>query len=294
MSRPMTSGVSAVSGFVANGHQTLHHVSCSPSKIPYGGFSPVRLQTGIRRRPSPHRGLYAAKAAVSGACSSFEHFGGPLLPRPSRPEALGSPAGYAVPPGLRLLWPHPSLSSSPTGLSSSSDRVFRSREGPHFPLRVCPIVPPPGPRRTGRLHGCSSAVRGSLRLFRTGSASAFPRSSVPAWPCNEADSGSLALRPDGLLALHRPGRLLSSLHLLSRLKKASSMTMRRTANCRSRTSTGKTRSPVGCERNTRNIRKTQAILGKGDSPKRKEGRPVENLLFPCLPCIPWSQMLFQG
>ena len=45
MFRPVTSGVSALSGFVANGHQAMHHVSFSPSKIPYGGFSPVRLQT---------------------------------------------------------------------------------------------------------------------------------------------------------------------------------------------------------------------------------------------------------
>ena len=31
-------------------------VSSSPSKIPYGGFSPVRLQTGFPPRPSPARG----------------------------------------------------------------------------------------------------------------------------------------------------------------------------------------------------------------------------------------------
>ncbi len=30
------------------------YVSSSPSKIPYVGFSPVRLQTGIRPRPSHH------------------------------------------------------------------------------------------------------------------------------------------------------------------------------------------------------------------------------------------------
>jgi hypothetical protein len=47
MFRPMASGVSALWGFVANGHQTVHHVSFSPSKIPYGGFSPVRLQIGL-------------------------------------------------------------------------------------------------------------------------------------------------------------------------------------------------------------------------------------------------------
>jgi hypothetical protein len=38
--------------------------------------------------------------------------------------------------------------------------------------------------------------------------------------------GSHSLRPDGLLALHRPGRLHSSFHLLSRLSKTSNMTTR--------------------------------------------------------------------
>jgi hypothetical protein len=51
MIRPMTSSVSALSGIVANGHQTLHFVSSAPSKIPYGGFSPVRLQTRLTQRP---------------------------------------------------------------------------------------------------------------------------------------------------------------------------------------------------------------------------------------------------
>ena len=51
MIRPMTSSVSALSGFVAKGHQTVHFVSSAPSKIPYGGFSPVRLQTRLTPRP---------------------------------------------------------------------------------------------------------------------------------------------------------------------------------------------------------------------------------------------------
>src|SRR5712691_1906649 len=51
MIRPMTSDVSALSGIVANGHQALHIVSSAPSKIPYGGFSPVRLQTRLTPRP---------------------------------------------------------------------------------------------------------------------------------------------------------------------------------------------------------------------------------------------------
>src|SRR6266581_1861679 len=51
MIRPMTSNVTALSGIVANGHQALHVVSSAPSKIPYGGFSPVRLQTRLTPRP---------------------------------------------------------------------------------------------------------------------------------------------------------------------------------------------------------------------------------------------------
>ena len=51
MIRPMTSNVAALSGFVANGHQAIHFVSSAPSKIPYGGFSPVRLQTHLTPRP---------------------------------------------------------------------------------------------------------------------------------------------------------------------------------------------------------------------------------------------------
>src|SRR5438876_5427820 len=51
MIRPMTSNVSALSGIVANGPQAIHFVSSAPSKIPYGGFSPVRLQTRLTPRP---------------------------------------------------------------------------------------------------------------------------------------------------------------------------------------------------------------------------------------------------
>jgi len=46
----MPSGVSALSSLVANGHQAVHHVSSSLSETPYGGFSPVRLQTELASR----------------------------------------------------------------------------------------------------------------------------------------------------------------------------------------------------------------------------------------------------
>jgi hypothetical protein len=52
MGRSAASVVSALSGFGANGRQTVHHVSSPLPKIPYGGFSPVRLQTELLPRPS--------------------------------------------------------------------------------------------------------------------------------------------------------------------------------------------------------------------------------------------------
>jgi hypothetical protein len=50
--RPIASSVSALSRFVANSDQTMPTVSSVPSKIPYGGFSPVRLQTGCQQHAS--------------------------------------------------------------------------------------------------------------------------------------------------------------------------------------------------------------------------------------------------
>jgi hypothetical protein len=53
MFRLASSCVSALSSFVAKRSQTMRHVSCSLSEIPYVGFSPVRLQAGFQRQPSP-------------------------------------------------------------------------------------------------------------------------------------------------------------------------------------------------------------------------------------------------
>ena len=82
MGRPMTSNVSTLSGIVANGHQAMHFVSSVPSKIPYGGFSPVRLQTRCRdaifggalapsyRRVQPSSGIHPLWLSGYLDCSS--------------------------------------------------------------------------------------------------------------------------------------------------------------------------------------------------------------------------------
>jgi len=138
------------------GRACLACVSSSPSKIPYGGFSPVRLQTGCQPQPSPSRAYMRPPAhapALPGFRRSMSAPG--RSPEHSGPEALGSPAGYSVPPGLRLLWPHPSLSVSPADLGLRLIRsVFALRaEAERFPNLLCVSVlsvPSSVPRRTGR------------------------------------------------------------------------------------------------------------------------------------------------
>jgi hypothetical protein len=114
MIRPMASGVSTLSGGVANGHQIMHFVSFALSKIPYGGFSPVRLQTSLTPQPpsqalahpligchrsclQPQR-LTRRRTFVQAALRSSTQATGPV--------ALGSPTGCIVRPAHRLLWPH--------------------------------------------------------------------------------------------------------------------------------------------------------------------------------------------
>ena len=108
MIRPMASNVSALSGIVANGHQAIYFVSSAPSKIPYGGFSPVRLQTGCQQRPSLRRqlirghsgGLLRERLLRSRTCVRRHSR---LLTPHTCPVALGSASGYIVRQPHRLL-----------------------------------------------------------------------------------------------------------------------------------------------------------------------------------------------
>ena len=213
-------------------------VSSSPSKIPYGEFSPVRLQTGIRPRPSPARsGFHPAPAYTrfksrsrqratsrSGTCVQAA-----LSPSdrtlPSRGPWLAS--GFCCPAGSSL-----TMTSSET--LGPSRRLIHSPPGrtwaERFPNLLClsvSSVPPSVPRQTGRLHwavASSSAL--AFPISVVGRHLHAPRVPVPAWLCNEAAKFALCYGPEESLALHRPGRLRSSFHLLSRLTKASNMTTR--------------------------------------------------------------------
>ncbi len=183
MGRPVASNVSVFSDCVAKSHQALQHVSSSPSKIPYGGFSPVRLQAGCQPRPSPTgeglsaRPTYARLRATytepqpavpregtparTGATTVIE----PTLKRHSPPLPPARPPrgpwlarGFCSPAGSSLTMassePLPPLRRLIAFVRTAPARRPRlgwAGEGPHFPPPVCSTVPPPVPRRSGRL-----------------------------------------------------------------------------------------------------------------------------------------------
>ena len=180
------------------------HVSSSPSKIPYGGFSPVRLQTGIQPRPSvslvglslgPHTpatdALYAAKSFLLPPDQRVQpnavlSRSGPVAKRHDHQQNGAIPSrgpwlrgGLCVPLDLRLLWPHPSLSALFHPLMHS--RVALSNpgaclgSGPEKVPNLLPVsVPSCRPPYPGGPDGClwlCFTIRAGLRHFRTGSAS---------------------------------------------------------------------------------------------------------------------------
>ena len=232
----LTTPVRRITGTCTRGTR----VSSSPSKIPYGGFSPVRLQTGIPPRPSPARsGLnrhpapaytrrkFLSPKRATGRKGTFVQAA--LSPSdrtlPSRGPWLAS--GLYCPAGSSL-----TMTSSETLDSSGltydfAARCYLGREVPQFTLPVCSLraaFRTPADRTIAL--GCFFTARFGLPHLCTGSASTNPRAPVPAWLCNEAAKFTLWYGPEELLAPHRPGRLRSSFHLLSRLTKASNITTR--------------------------------------------------------------------
>src|SRR5271157_4099843 len=232
----LTTPVQPITGTCTRGTR----VSSSPSKIPYGGFSPVRLQTGIPPRPSPARSgssLHPAPAYTRlkslsrkrATSRSGTFVQAALSPSdrtlPSRGPWLAS--GFCCPIGSTLTMTSSETLGSSRPTYDFADRFNRGREVPQFTLPVCFLraaFRTPADRTTSL--GCSFIVRLGLPHLCTGSASTSPRVPVPAWPCNEAAKFALCYGPEEWLALHRPGRLRSSFHLLSRLMKASNITTR--------------------------------------------------------------------
>ena len=257
----MTSSVSIVSDIVANGHQIILTFPAPPLKFRTVGFPQYGFKRKIRRDlrpwtleikrmtriPSVPTNLYAARVhlflARVAQCLRVPRGG--LF----RPEALGSPGGYVVPPGHHLLRPHEPLSVSPTGLLSlSSKRVFvlRSasdgyREDPQFTPRVSLPVPSSVPRESG----------GAYRLFPSPPALAFTFSAearhLPistrrfSWVVCDFGAATFALcyGPVSCLLITGKSFYFRAFASWGHPQGASSITIRpKQSNCRSQTFTG--------------------------------------------------------
>jgi len=236
MFRSVTSNVSDLSAFVANGHHTLHPVSSSLPKIPYIGFSPVRLQTG--HPPPPSRPTTCPP--LIGGCSSHDtvnpnapHWVGAGAARHehSGPEALGSPSGCVVPSGHRLLRPHPPLSASPDdfGFPPYTPGLCFPAKAQSFPILLCVSflpcrLPYPGGRAA---FDCSSPPALAFTTFALARHPQYStQKSVHAWGAFRGSKVRFMLRPGRLLALHRQGRLRPSFHPMSHLRGTSDITTR--------------------------------------------------------------------
>jgi hypothetical protein len=227
-------------------------VSPSLSKIPYGGFSPVRLQTGIKPRPSSKMSSLSARPAFTQTPWTYTR-----LPSLSPKRAFirrGTfvqaelPLSYRNNPVQRSLAPQrvmlshrliayydlirASLPLPPVYvLSSGSLPLGLLRAGnekvPNLSCLSFPIVPSSVPRRLGDffrllLHRPLWPSPSSHKVgARVSTLGRFSRGS-----CNEAAKFASCYGPMKLLALLRQGRLLSSFHLLGHPSGVSSITTR--------------------------------------------------------------------
>jgi len=228
------------------------HVSSSLSKIPYGGFSPVRLQTGIQPRPSstmlslsvrpaytqppwiytrlkslsPKRALFRRGTFVQ-AGLSLSYRDHPVQRSLAPQRVMLSrriPAYYDL---IRASLPLPPV----YGLSSGFLPVGLLRAGeekvPNLSCLSFPIVPSSVPRR---LSDCirlllHRSLWPSPSLQEVGARVPTPAGPMRGWR-NEAAKFALCYGPMELLALHRQGRLRSSFHLLGHPSGVSNITTR--------------------------------------------------------------------
>ena len=202
MFRPMASVVSALSSLVANGHQVLYHVSFFLSKIPYGGFSPVRLQAGRRRQPSPFGAYMPPKFIAVRAHNS---------PSGQSPHSVGVEARSVQTHQPRGPWLACGL-YCPTGslltMASSAplpcfQRLIVLRPVDTLPGRGSQLSSDnPCFRAIGLtpadrvVIGCSNATRASLRRILNVSASALTRQLSSRRPVNEAAPFALCYGPE--------------------------------------------------------------------------------------------------
>lgn len=232
-------------------------VSLSPSKIPYVGFSPIRLQTGRQVRPSTPRVLYAPQARFLGNSG----YPSPHVVPKGTWQRIDSAGLQSRGPSLDRGFCCPTVSSatmaSSEPLGASRQLMYshdgsllhsRSRVVPHFSLRVCGTVPPSVPRRTERLRmAVPSPFVQAFVISAVTRPPQTPRTPVLTQLCFEAAKFALCYGP--VPGSPYPGK---DFYTRAFTPEVTSMRCRvslrgLTANSRDRTSTGYTRSVVGCE-----------------------------------------------
>jgi len=192
----LTTPVQRITGTCTQGTR----VSSSPSKIPYGGFSPVRLQTGIPPRPPPTRSgssqhpapaytrlMFLSRKRATSRSGAFAQAALSPSDRTLPPRGPWLASGLYCPTGSLLTMTSPETLGSPGPTYDFYVRYHLGREVPQFTLPVYSlraVFRTPADRTIAL--GCFFIVRFGLPHLCTGSASTNPRAPVPAWLCNEA------------------------------------------------------------------------------------------------------------
>ena len=160
-------------GRVGKGRTAFTCVSPSPSKIPYGEFSPVRLQTDCRRRPSPLAPLGSMQSTSPSAFALYAATAQATLDRGPRGLTFAEPCGpigtIANDRGTSVLRPlarqwvllsrrvhayYGLIRASGSAAAVALHRLFSPEEllwaaqpeGPQFTPPDCPAMPSPLPR----------------------------------------------------------------------------------------------------------------------------------------------------
>jgi hypothetical protein len=244
-------------------------VSSSPSKIPYGEFSPVRLQTGIPPRPSSprsgcnlhsaeaytqlksrsrRRALIRSRTRVQAALFSSDRT------LPSRGPWLAS--GLYCPSGSTL-----TMTSSETLGSSGPTYEFAvrsilGREVPQFALPVSflrAVFRTPVDQTTAP--GCSFIVCFGLPHLCRGSASASHAFRFQRGPVTRLQSSLYATARKNCWPCTGQGVYVRAFTSRVASRRRRIYYAGKSANSRGRTCTGKTSSIMGCEQRHRDTEK---------------------------------------
>ena len=138
--RSAASVVSALSSFVANGHQTMPSFPPPPLKFRTAGFP----QYGFKLAPASAiftPGAYRPPLCLlseRGVCSvvGFRQTAPHPSDRTTSPVALGSASGCSVRQPHRLLWPHPSFCAAPPVSVLLPADLTRRRRSPLLSVRA--------------------------------------------------------------------------------------------------------------------------------------------------------------